>query len=155
MKQNGTNAVPFGGSFKLSAKTFDTSGKPTDTKLKWDIARVYNQSSIEIDPAKYKNLITVNQSGVLTVKKAAADLKVRSVTVRVRPANYLPWTNPETNVTDLSAGYIVNVIEPIKKIAIDTTELHPLTAANPEFSTSVVLNDDSLPAITRQNILFP
>jgi hypothetical protein len=136
---NGTNAVAYGKSFKLSARAFDTYGKPTSTKLRWEIAKVMNNFGNNVEPSEYGKVLSISQSGVVTVKKGAADLNLRYIRVTASPAGYLPYDG-----TEIGGSFWIYVTDPIRKIEIGSYPVFALDPDTPTFSGLVKLNDETL-----------
>ena len=147
----GANAVAFGKSLKLAASTLSTYGKPTNTKLTWRIVSVWDTHYHSLSAEEYKNVLSISKSGVLTVKKGAANLDLQSANVVVYPADYTPY-NSYTDAelaglslnSDLFDRFTVYFTEPVTKLSCDTPKTVQLNDEFPSASYTVTLNDGSV-----------
>ncbi len=147
----GANAVAFGKSLKLAASTLSTYGKPTNTKLTWRIVSVWDTHYHSLSAEEYKNVLSISKSGVLTVKKGAANLDLQSANVVVYPTDYTPY-NSYTDAelaglslnSDLFDRFTVYFTEPVTKLSCDTPKTVQLNDEFPSASYTVTLNDGSV-----------
>ena len=147
----GANAVAFGKSLKLSAKTLDTYGKPTGTKLTWRIINVCDRNYHTLTPEQYKSVLSISQSGVLTAKAGASKLNLERATVAVYPTDYTRYASMSDNdlasynSRDLIDKVTVYFCDPVKKLSSNTPKTVEFSDTTTTYALyTVTLNDGSI-----------
>ena len=115
----------------------------SDITLTINVARIEDvhgrSGKILVSAGSQSAEISISQSGVLTVKKDAEKLKLRSIRVTARPARYMPYDD-----TELCGSFTAYITDPIKTIDIVAYKIFALDPDTPTFSTVVKVNDNML-----------